>query len=232
MVVNKPPLLPTMGVSEDQNSLIKVAKEYIKLKYEKPGNVYLGVVSRLDSHTSGLVVLARTSKAAERLNRQFQAKKVGKRYLAIVPTGAPSHGLWSDHLWKNESLHRMETVDENRDEPHQTKLAQLEFWKLAADKKTGFDLMDVRLLTGRKHQIRVQFSSRGLPIAGDRKYNSRLKFEQGIGLHSGFVCFTHPTLQRLLKFSVEPPNYWPFKRVISSHLEKLVQTDWTREKID
>ena len=114
LVVNKPALLPTMGVEADEDSLYRRVGEYLKVKYNKPGNVYVGVVSRLDAHTSGAIVLARTSKAASRLSDQIRRGAIEKRYFALIPAGlVPPQATLADRLVKNESLHRMQVVPEN-----------------------------------------------------------------------------------------------------------------------
>ena len=114
LVVNKPALLPTMGVKAGDDSLYRRAAEYLKTKYNKPGNVYVGIVSRLDAHTTGAIVLARTSKAASRLSDQIRRGAIEKRYLALIPAGLlPANATLSDRLVKNESLHRMQVIPEN-----------------------------------------------------------------------------------------------------------------------
>ena len=114
LIVNKPALLPTMGVKAGDDSLHRRAAEYLKTKYNKPGNVYVGIVSRLDAHTTGAIVLARTSKAASRLSDQIRRCVVEKRYLALIPAGlVPPKATLTNRLVKNESLHRMQIVPEN-----------------------------------------------------------------------------------------------------------------------
>ena len=208
LVVNKPALLPTMGVEGGRLSLLDLAREHIGTKYGKPGNVYLGVVSRLDAFVSGVIVLARTSKAAARLNSQFAHSLTEKKYLAIVTADRCQTSAELEHwLLKDEANHRMMTV--NRQQLG-AKNARLSYQRIG-----GFEnlcLLDINLLTGRKHQIRVQLAASGLPIVGDRKYGSRIPFQSGIALHSRSLTIEHPTLKTELTFTSQPPDYWKLNR--------------------
>ncbi len=235
IIVNKPAGLATMGTSPTEPSLARDVQSYLKRKYNKPGNVYLGVVSRLDSVTSGLVVFAKTSKAAARLTNQFRERTVVKWYLAAVPSVRgpwleQRHALpestwfdsaqifWQDTVWKDDSAQRMRVrqadmptkpagnlrkLDESGEDGQ---LAQLT-WRVLG-RGPAYDLVLVRLLTGRKHQIRVQFAERGFPVLGDRKYGSRVAFGQGIALHSWRLELEHPVAKTKLSFFQEPPQSW------------------------
>ena len=208
LVLDKPALLPTMGVQEDQDSLLKQARSYIKQKYNKPGNVYLGVVSRIDSFVTGAVVFARTSKAAARLTRQFSQSQPEKKYLAIVPAkNCESDALLEHYVAKDEPNHRMMTVDSSHSA---AKHARLEYKTIG---EYGNDcLVEIRLMTGRKHQIRLQFSASGMPIVGDRKYGSKRPFVKGIALHSNRLTIEHPTSREPMTFTSQPPSYWSIER--------------------
>ena len=208
VVVDKPALLATMGVGEDEPSLVKWTKQWLKTKYQKPGNVYLGVVSRLDAFTSGILVLAKTSKAAARLTKQFQNKAPLKTYTAILEN-RPAHpkGSLTDWLVKDDGLRRMVVCQPDR--PGSRK-AELTYETLGYDRDRA--LVRIRLLTGRKHQIRVQFASRDLPILGDRKYAAEHSFPRGIALHSTSLVFQHPVRPEEMSFRVEPPKYWKLGR--------------------
>ncbi len=212
LVADKPTLLPTMGVKQGVDSLVDQAKAYLREKYQKPGNVYLGVVSRLDSHVSGVIVLARTSKAARRLTEQFRLRQVEKTYLAIVPESEtlPAAGRLQHRLVKNESQHRMLALSENA--PHQAleKMASMVYETVGRHKKQR--LLRVTLETGRKHQIRVQLAASDCPIVGDRKYGSELPFEKGIALHSYRLTLYHPTRKEPQSFQSEPPAFWRIRR--------------------
>lgn len=207
LVVNKPPGLATQGVIEGVPSVVTLAKQYLKRKYKKPGNVYLGVVSRLDSTVSGVLVLARTSKAADRLTKQFQSGSVEKIYWALVESEfapQPPSGELSHWLLKNDRQRRMEVV------PPRTRSAQHArlTYRMLDNEKLG-TLLEVRLLTGRKHQIRLQLSDIGCPVLGDRKYGSRRPFaENTIALHCVRLALDHPTTQERKEFTCPPPPNW------------------------
>jgi 23S rRNA pseudouridine1911/1915/1917 synthase len=204
LVISKPALLPTMGVQPDRPSAVSLVKEYLKQKYRKPGNVYLGVVSRLDSMVSGVLPLARTSKCASRLSQQFRERAPNKTYLAITPqTGNLKRGKLIDWVIKDESQHRMQTTSQPTPGSQRAELELLERQEIGK-----FCLWKISLLTGRKHQIRVQLASRGAPIVGDRKYGSRLSFPAGIGLHAANLTLTHPTTGERLEFTAPQPLSW------------------------
>jgi 23S rRNA pseudouridine1911/1915/1917 synthase len=214
LVVNKPALLPTMGVEAGEDSLVRRGKAYLKQKYHKPGNVYLGVVSRLDARVSGVIVLAKTSKSAARLNDQFRQRLTKKTYLAIVPDrgNLPERGELRHRLYKDEKNHRMVGLPEDslREGDPKNQLAILSFDTRGRYNKLR--LLEIGLETGRKHQIRVQLSQAGCPIVGDQKYGSPLPFPAGIALHSSRLEFEHPTGRKWLSFSVDPPDCWQWQR--------------------
>src|SRR5688572_17168325 len=201
LVVNKPAGLPTQGVVEGAASVVTAAKAYLKSKYKKPGNVYLGVVSRLDSSVSGVLVLARTSKAAARLSEQFRERKVQKAYWAFVEQPPnPAAGELIDWVKKDERKQRMAVV------PRHTigaQRARLTYRTLAKDSDGCH--VEVILDTGRKHQIRLQLATAGCPIVGDRKYGSRRELAGGIALHARRLAFEHPVSKSPLCFEAPPP---------------------------
>lgn len=204
LVVNKPAGLPTMGVATDKASLLTVAKEYIRKKYNKPGNVYLGIVSRLDAPVTGLVVIARTSKAAGRLSTAFRDRDVKKQYLALVG-GVPDNqeAVLEHYLRKDERHRRVHTT--HADCPD-AQLARLKF--RIRSKKEHAALLEVELETGRKHQIRVQLAKIGHPILGDIKYGSDEKFPAGIALHARNLELQHPVRDEWMSFSAPLPASW------------------------
>jgi 23S rRNA pseudouridine1911/1915/1917 synthase len=205
LVVNKPAGLPTQGVVQGAASIVTQAKAYLKQKYKKPGNVYLGVVSRLDASVSGVVVLARTSKAAARLSAQFREHQAEKTYWAIVkrPPNQPA-GELSHWLLKNDGKRKMEVVLPRTRGAAHAKLS----YRVLRTEKLG-TLIEVRLHTGRKHQIRLQLATIGCPILGDTKYGGREPFSEGaIALHSARLTIEHPTTKKRLEFHAPPPKSW------------------------
>jgi len=208
LVIDKPALIATMGVAEDEPSLLKEAKAYLRRKYNKPGNVYLGVVSRLDSFVSGAIIFARTSKSASRLSAQMRAGTIKKKYWAIVPDRlSKRNGTLEHYVFKDDSKHRMFAS------PYQSpdsKKARLHYRTIG----TWNDqcLLEIDLETGRKHQIRVQFSQVNCPIIGDRKYDSTYSFEKGIALHCRSLHFEHPTQKTGITVESKPPGWWNLDR--------------------
>jgi 23S rRNA pseudouridine1911/1915/1917 synthase len=204
LVVNKSAGLATMGVTEDEPSVVRLAKEYLKQKYQKPGNVYLGVVSRLDALVSGVLVLARTSKAAARLSEQFRERETSKIDWAIVerlPRGSASELVhW---MRKDERQQRMVVTAANASGAQEARLNFRPLQKLACG-----ELLEIELLTGRKHQIRLQLATGGAPILGDRKYGSEKQFPHGIALHARRLTIAHPTTKEELEFIAPLPVTW------------------------
>ena len=204
LVVNKPALLPTMGVEHSRPSLLQVAKDYVRRKYHKPGNVYLGIVSRLDAPVTGVVLLARTSKAASRLSEAFRKRRVQKIYWAVVGgTPDPRHGTLQHYLRKDERHRRVHVT--HADCPD-AQLARLHYAVLSQHKELS--LLEVNLETGRKHQIRVQLSKLGHPVLGDRKYGSPFEFPHGIALHARMLEFRHPVRDETLRLEAPLPISW------------------------
>lgn len=204
LVVDKPAGLPTMGVADDRATVLSEAKAYIKSKYGKPGNVYLGIVSRLDAPVTGALVIARTSKAASRLTEQFQNRDVVKCYWALVQSPpVPKTGVWEDFVRKDERHRKMHVTHAQHPE---AKLARLRYTTI--DQVRAATLLEIHLETGRKHQIRLQLVHRGHPVFGDRKYGSEIVFPKGIGLHSRRVEFEHPVRKSPLSIECRLPESW------------------------
>lgn len=207
LVVNKPADWVTQGADESQKSLLQAAKNYLKHKYNKPGNVYLGVVSRLDKPVTGAIVLARTSKAAARLSNQFRLRQIHKTYEALVAAlpnvELPAQLQLIDFVRKNDTRQRMEICSE---QDLHAKQAILSLTVL----QEGDNLLhlQVKLETGRKHQIRVQLANIDCPVAGDNKYGSNLTFSSGIALHSTTLAFEHPVQHEWLEFHAPHPPSW------------------------
>ena len=204
LAVAKPPGLATMGVPAGKPSLLEVARSYIKEKYQKPGNVYLGIVSRLDAPVTGVVMIARTSKAAARLTEQFRAGDVEKLYWAVVESRPePSHGRCIDWVRKDERHRRMHIAAASHPEAKEARLR----YRAITDVSRG-SLLEVLLETGRKHQIRLQLAHRGWPIVGDRKYGAQVTMAEGIALHALQLKLTHPVLKTELTITADVPRAW------------------------
>lgn len=214
LVLNKPVGLATMGVSAEEISLFSLAKLYVKIKYKKPGEVYLGVVSRLDLPVSGVVVFARTSKAASRLNEQFGSHSVRKIYCALVEgILTPDVAELTDVICedkKNRRLWISQDSSEKNVGRFDPKIAKLTYKTLERFSQTT--LVEVELHTGRKHQIRLQLSHQGTPIIGDGKYGARPISQSGICLHARKLVLTHPTTHEVLEFSSPLPNWERWKK--------------------
>lgn len=200
-----------MGSQEGVPTIARQAAEYLKQRYAKPGNVFVGVVSRIDRLVSGVLVLARTSKAAGRLSEQIRQRSVEKRYLALVEGGWAAddipQGKWielSDNVAKDERMQRMKIVPETSP---QAQPARLRLRPVTS--QAGVTLLEVDLLTGRKHQIRLQLSHAGFPILGDSKYGSTRKFANGIALHCQRLQLTHPTKKERMTFTAPVACHWP-----------------------
>lgn len=203
LVVNKPTGLPTQGAREGQPGLVSWARDYLKRKYAKPGNVYIGVVSRLDEAVSGVVVLARTSKAAARLTEQFRGRNVRKVYWALAMGGPAAAVELCDWLRKDEAAGRMVVIDE---QARGAQEARLRCRPLGTVGRAQW--LEIELVTGRKHQIRVQLASRGWGILGDRKYGNSARFPAGIALHARSLELDHPTQRDRRIFVAPVPSAW------------------------
>jgi 23S rRNA pseudouridine1911/1915/1917 synthase len=206
LIVDKPADWVVQGATADQRSLLESARTYLKHKYHKPGNVYLGVVSRLDAPVTGIVPFARTSKSASRLSDQFRERTTRKFYWAIVERlPNPISGQLEHDLVRPEHANRTRVADSAH--PQTAQRAILNYRLLRSH--AGQGLLEIELITGRKHQIRCQLSAIDCPILGDSLYGARETFPQGIALHCHRVVLQHPTTQALVDVSAPPPIYWP-----------------------
>ncbi len=204
LVLVKPPGLATMGVAGGEPTLLSLAKEYLKGRYHKPGNAYLGVVSRLDAPVTGVLLLARTSKAARRLTEQFRSQAVEKTYWAVVEGSVrPPAGAYVDWVRHDERHRRMHVARQGMDGVREARLVYRTLKLLEQ-----VSLVEVELQTGRKHQIRLQFSAHGHPVVGDRKYGSRREFPAGIALHARRLVVRHPTTGERLELVAPLPDAW------------------------
>lgn len=207
IIVNKSSSEIVQGDKTGDKPLSEMVKEYIKQKYHKPGNVFLGVVHRLDRPVSGLVVFARTSKALARLNEMFRTKEVHKTYWAIVGNCPPTEeGELVHWLVRNEKQNKSYAYDKEKPE---AKKAILDY-KLI-DRSERYFLLEVDLKTGRHHQIRCQLAKMGCPIKGDLKYGSpRSNPDGSICLHARRVRFVHPVSKQEIDVTAPVPegNLW------------------------
>lgn len=202
IVVIKPVNVPVQGDASGDSSLLDEIKAYIKEKYNKPGEVYLGLVHRLDRPVGGVMVFARTSKAASRLMPQFAEKNrngAKKRYAAVVCGEPPESGSLSDWLLRDDASHSSLVVPEGTGG---AKHASLDY--AVKSTKNGLSLLEVDLHTGRHHQIRVQFAHAGFPIWGDQRYNPSAVPGEQIALFACSLSFEHPVTHERMRFTALP----------------------------
>ncbi|MEQ9409734.1 MAG: RluA family pseudouridine synthase [Fuerstiella sp.] len=197
LAVCKPAGTLTMGDRTGDVSMVDIATEYLRVKYNKPGNVFVGVVHRLDRPVSGVLLFARTSKAASRLSDQFRQGTVRKIYQAVVEGRIEAaQGTFVDWLLKNRTSNQVSVVP-----PGTPKAQHCELGYQVLSRLHGRLRLQIEPVTGRSHQIRVQLSSRGLPIVGDVKYGSPHRIGGRILLHAVSLEFDHPTTKQRLSVS-------------------------------
>ncbi len=197
LVAVKPQNVPSMPDASGDMDMLTAVKAYVKEKYGKPGDVYIGLVHRLDRPTGGVMVFARTSKAAARLCKQFAEKSMAKEYLAVVRgTMDQAEGTLEHWLEKDEDENTVRTVQEG-----QGKRAELQYKTLQS--KDGLSLLQIRLMTGRGHQIRVQLAAGGHPILGDMKYG-RNERKGNLMLWAFKLTIEHPTKKESMTFTAMP----------------------------
>lgn len=208
IVVVKPQHIPVQADESGDADLQSEIKQYIAQKYNKPGNVFLGIVHRLDRPVSGVMVFARTSKGASRLSDEIRRNAMDKTYLAVVEGKIPASGTLVHWLLKDEKTNMVSA--HNKEVPG-SKKAILHFRSVSH--KQGLSLVEIDLETGRPHQIRVQFLASGHPLWGDQRYNKNAVVGQDIALFAHKLTFTHPTTKEKMSFKVEPPSKDPWDRV-------------------
>lgn len=200
LVVNKLPGQLVQGDQTGRTTLLEEGKAWLKEKYNKPGNVFLGLVHRLDRPASGVVVLARTTKAASRLSEEIRSRRPRKTYWAQVAGEVPPQGQFVDQLERHEFNSRVVAAPAGKE-------ARLSYKRLNYAK--GVSFVEIALETGRHHQIRVQFGNRGFPILGDRRYGSTQAFGvDAIALHAREMIIRHPTQREEMSFVAEPNDDW------------------------
>ena len=201
IVVEKIVNIPSQGDKTGDVDMLSSIKDYLREKYQKPGNVYLGLIHRLDRPVGGVMVFAKTSKAAARLSEQVREKAFQKEYLVVVNGKMKSQkGEWKDWLFKNERANMSKVVPEGT---KNAKQASLEYEVLKYNEEINLSVVRVKLHTGRHHQIRVQFSSRGHSIYGDQKYGGRGHGKQ-IALWAYRLTIFHPITKEEMTFQVLP----------------------------
>ena len=200
LVVEKPINVPVQADKSGDEDLLSMLKKYLKEKYNKPGDVYLGLVHRLDRPVGGVMVFAKTSKAASRLSKQIQKHEFKKIYMAVTQGKVSESGIFKDKLKKDEKTN-ITTVSEDGKE------AELSYNLVGF--LNNLSLVRISLKTGRSHQIRVQFASRKIPLYGDQKYNPNAVKDQ-IALFASKIEFKHPITKEVMSFELPLPERYPF----------------------
>ncbi len=200
LVVEKPINVPVQADKSGDLDFLSMLKNYLKEKYNKPGDVYLGLVHRLDRPVGGIMVFAKTSKAASRLAKQIQKHEVKKIYMAVLEGKVSESGVFKDKLKKDEKLNITRVSADGKD-------AELSYNLIGY--VNNLSLVRISLKTGRSHQIRVQFASRKLPLYGDQKYNPNAALDQ-IALFASMLEFKHPVTKEVMSFELPLPERYPF----------------------
>jgi 23S rRNA pseudouridine1911/1915/1917 synthase len=207
VAVNKPAGWPSAHFDGGDDTVDQLVKAYLKEKYAKPGNVFLGVVHRLDKPTSGVLLFARTSKAAARLSEQFRENAVEKTYWAVgertSPADWPQWGTLDDWLKHDDPNQKVIVVPPDTPD---AKPARTHFQVKATH--AGLMLLELRPQSGRKHQLRVQLASRGVPVYGDVKYGASRPFGHAVALHARSITFLHPIKNEPVTLTAEVPKGW------------------------
>ena len=202
LVVEKPVNIPVQEDNTKDLDFLNILKNYIKKRDNKPGNVYLGLIHRLDRPVGGVMVFAKTSKCAERLSSQIQNHEFSKVYYAVVMNKILiKKDTLADYLLKDKK-NNIVKVD------NKGKKAILDYELI--EFKDNMSLVKINLKTGRSHQIRVQFASRGYPLYGDHKYNNKVTKNSNIALFAQSLSFYHPISKEYLTFKIDIPNKYPW----------------------
>lgn len=207
LIVEKPVNIPVQGDDTGDKDLLTILKEDLKVRYQKPGNVYLGLVHRLDRPVGGVIVFAKTSKAASRMSDIIRRQAMERKYVTIV-RGKPAKNkaVLVHYLMKDKQKNKVHAVSSSSKE---AKKASLEYEKTG--EKDRLSLLSVKLHTGRSHQIRVQLSTAGTPIFGDQKYGQTVNRPgEQIALWAYSLRFEHPIKKELITVKCPPPNAYPW----------------------
>ncbi|MEX0684466.1 MAG: RluA family pseudouridine synthase [Balneolales bacterium] len=213
LVVDKPINIPSQKDESNDDDLQTILKTYLKEKYDKPGNVFLALVHRLDRPVSGVMVLAKTSKAASRLSDQIRDRIFYKKYQAVIMGKCPPNGEFIHYLVKDQKTNITKVVPAS---VSYAKKAVLNYHRI--DYKNGCSLVDIDLITGRSHQVRVQFAAEGFPLWGDKKYGESVtlpaKFQTrqkgSLALRAVSISFLHPIKKEPISFEVNRPSFEPW----------------------
>ena len=209
IVVLKPQGVPSCGDDSGDDSVLEMVRRYIKVTYEKPGNVFVGLVHRLDRPTGGVMVFAKTSKAASRLSEQMKDGDFEKKYLAVLVGSPKEKSATLVNYLKKNPLNNMVYISTQTEEG--AKLASLDYRVL--EDKVKISLVEVKLHTGRTHQIRVQMAGISHPVYGDMRYGGEYAKKGNLALWAYSLSFTHPVTKERLKFMAQPPedgNPWKY----------------------
>ncbi len=206
LVVDKPAGMLSQGDDTGDRTVLDWGKRYIKHQYDKPGAVFLGLAHRIDRPVSGLVILARTSKALSRIQPMFAKREVEKTYLAVVQSHVTEEERKLVHFLRHdETVKRMRAHTSERQAGSGAKRSELTYRLLA--RVASYSLLEVRPATGRRHQIRVQLAAAGMPLLGDLRYGARAALEdKSIGLHAYRLRFEHPVGKAPVDVSSAPPD--------------------------
>lgn len=200
LVVEKPINVLVQADKSGDEDLLTMLKKYLKEKYNKPGDVYLGLVHRLDRPVGGVMVFAKTSKAASRLSKQVQKHEFKKIYMAVIEGKVSESGTFKDKLKKDEKTNITRVSEDGKE-------AELSYSLIGFI--NNLSLVRISLKTGRSHQIRVQFASRKIPLYGDQKYNPNAVKDQ-IALFASRLEFRHPVTKEVMSFELPLPERYPF----------------------
>jgi len=213
LVINKPAGALSQPDGSSAKDVLTFYKNYLKKRDKKPGNVFLGLVHRLDRPVGGVLVLAKTSKAAGRLSEQIRNRTVKKTYLVVVEGYTPVNALLEGYIKKDRKLNKVSVINKPA---HGAKIAQLTYIKL--ESYQNLSLLEVDLQTGRPHQIRAQMADSGYPVYGDQKYG-KAEINKNPALFSHMFNLEHPTQKTRMNFKALPPAVEPWTFFTTLHRE-------------
>ncbi len=217
IVVIKPFGMPSQEDETGDMDMLRWVKEYVRVNYDKKGEAFIGLLHRLDRVAGGVMIFARTSKAASRVSEQIRMRSFSKKYYAVIEnTPEILEGIFEDYLLKDKEKNKVSVVKSSTKEAKKASLG----YKVI-DTKKNLSLVDVDLYTGRSHQIRVQFSSRNHAIVGDFKYGSAYPDKKAIALWSYMIELEHPVKKEKIIFTENPPDVFPWDSFKNNFNKKL-----------